>query len=214
MKRVFTVSLAVPFLAVTASAASFYEDAISTLGTDFFINTAATGGSDWNSFGSPYTGNFTRDFAPLNVGAGGSLVTVTGLAFALPAGGNTDGNVLTATISYLGLDGAAGGADDVVFGSTQATLDYTTAAGVYVWNFDSPLTQTIEGANSIFNVMLQSLPEENGGSSLSFRFKGTSTTAASVKMTVAGTSVAVVPEPSTLALFGVGLAGLLIARRR
>jgi hypothetical protein len=115
-------------------------------------------------------------------------VSVTGLAFGMPPSNNSNGNVITATITYLGADGVAGGTDDLLLGSTKATLTLTTAAR-YEWLFDAPIVGNIDGLGSNFRVRVDSLAVDNGGNTLNMRFKTTSGTAASaVKMDIAGTS--------------------------
>jgi hypothetical protein len=173
------------------------------IGTTYlFDGNASTGGGDFNSTNA----NFIRTWSPLNVGLGGTQVTITGLALGLPLAGNTDNNSMTATITYYGANGVAGGGDDVSFGTTTATLDLGAAAARYEWLFDTPLVQTIDGANSVFVVNLT-------GTS-SFRLKTTTgTTAANVKIDIAGSSLAVIPEPSASLLAGLGFIGLLRRRR-
>ena len=198
--------------AATISQVTTEGDIIST--TYLHDGNAGTGGGDFNTSGTPSTGTFTRSWN-LNAGEGGSTVTITGLAFGLPGSNNTNGNVVTATISYLGADGVAGGGNDVVMGSATGTLNFP-GAGRYEWLFDSPISAKVDAANSVFSVTLTSFAADNAGSTHSMRLKTSSaglTTAASVKMDVAGTSVAVVPEPASALLGGLG-ALLLLGRRR
>jgi hypothetical protein len=161
-----------------SSAATMFED--QEIGTDLLFNGgAAIGGGDHNTTNSL----FTRTWDPLNVGVNGSTISITGLAFALSGAGNTNGSSLTVTVTYLGADGAAAGGDDVLIGTTTATLEYTTGAGVYGLVFDAPLVANIDGENTVFSVRLQN--------SSSMRLKTTTGTgAAAVKMNVAGTSTA------------------------
>ncbi len=174
------------------------------LGPDFFFDVASGGGGDFNQTNAA----FRRDFGPLNVGPAGSIVSITGLGWAL-SGAGTAATSATATITYLGLDGAGGGGDDVLFGSTSGSLSFT-AAGEYVFEFDVPLVQTIDGLNSFFRI---SLSGTNGASPANLRYKTTSTTALTandVKLSVAGTSVAAqlqVPEPSTVLMLGMIICG-------
>lgn len=181
---VFGLTLAV----CPVGAADITEAPTSSLGTDFLIDEAATGGSDVDSFGTPERLNLDRDLGPLVPGVGGVDVSISGLAFGMPGNGNTDGNVITATVTYLGADGVEGGGDDVELGSRSDTLVYTTGAGVYSWAFDTPVTGTIDGVNSQFRIRLESDPALNGGSTSNIRLKTTGG-AAGAKLTVAGTAV-------------------------
>lgn len=190
-------------LAAPCHAADFAEVAAKgdAIGTNYlFDGNAGIGGGDYNSFNAPpQNGSFDRTWLLPNPGDGGVDISITGLAFGLPGGAsNTDGNVITATITYLGADGVAGGGDDVVIGSpTTATLVFNTGfdgspAGRYEWQFDSPITGNIDGFNSVFRVNLASLEADNAGSSYQMRFKTTTGTgAATVKIDIAGTSSSV-----------------------
>lgn len=175
-------------------AGTFEEVAVegAAIGTTYlFDGNASTGGGDFDTTGSPETGIFTRNWSLATQGTTGIDVSVTGLAFGLPGASNTDGNVITATITYLGADGIAGGGDDVVLGSTKGTLTNFTTNGLgrYEWLFDSPIAGTIDGANGAFSVTLESLAADNSGNTYNSRFKTTTgTTAGNVKMDVAGTS--------------------------
>jgi hypothetical protein len=185
-------------LATAANAANFAEVATegASIGTTYlFDGNASIGGNDFDSAnGPPESANFDRTWTLAAPGGGGIDLSITGLAFGLPAAANTDGNVITATITYLGADGVAGGTDDVVLGTTKATLVYTTVfdgslAGRYEWLFDTPITGNIDGFKSSFRVRLESLEADNGGLTFNMRFKTTSGSAASaVKLDIAGTS--------------------------
>ena len=87
-----------------------------------------------------------------------------------------------------------------------------SGANEMVWAFDSPLVATIDGANSIFRVSVAPL---NGTGDGSLRFKTLNPTgsAASTKISVAGTSTAVVPEPSVALLGAFAVLGFLRRRR-
>jgi len=158
---------------------------VSDLGTEFFVDEATFGGGQLDSEGNPETLVFERDFGPLEVNP---TVTASGLAVGMPSGGNTNGNVLTATITYLGTDGAPGGGDDVVLGSVTDTLDITADAGVYVWPFADPISAVVDGTNSVFRIELVSDPSDNGGLSHNFRIntKRGSRTPENAKLTIAG----------------------------
>ena len=93
-----------------------------------------------------------------------------------------------------------------------ATDNYTFGgAGEYVWEFDTPMVAVIDGLNSFFRVDVSPI---NGTGNGSFQLKTTSgTDASAVKISVAGTSVAVVPEPSAALLGAIGALGLLRRRR-
>ncbi|MFK7910750.1 MAG: sulfatase-like hydrolase/transferase [Akkermansiaceae bacterium] len=171
-----------------ASATTIIEAPTSTLGTNFLINAAATGGSDLDSSGSPEALNLSRNLGPFTPGSGGTDISITGLAFGMPGAGNTNGNVITATITYLGADGVFGGGDDVVLGSVSDTLQFTTGAGVYSWAFDTPIAGTIDGVNSQFRIRLESDTALNGGNSNNIRLKSTGG-GAGAKLSVAGTAV-------------------------
>lgn len=194
-----------PFLLILATpcyAANFAEVATKgdAIGTNYlFDGNASIGGGDYDSYnGPPENGSFDRTWNLANPGGGGIDISISGLAFGLPGVSNTNGNVITATVTYLGADGVVGGGDDVVIGSpTTATLVFTTAfdgslAGRYEWQFDSPITGNIDGYNSVFRINLASLEADNGGSTYNMRFKTTSgTSAAAVKIDIAGTSSSV-----------------------
>ncbi|WP_338685143.1 hypothetical protein [Haloferula helveola] len=174
-----------------AAAASFEEVAAEgdNIGTTYlFDGNASTGGNDSNSDGDPESISFIRSWTLIG---GPAEVSVTGLAFGVPGGANTDGNVITAEITYLGADGVLGGGDDVVFGTTQATMNFTTGAGRYEWAFDAPVTGTIDGSGSAFEVKLTSFRADNGGETYNMRFKTTSGASPNnVKIDIAGTSAA------------------------
>lgn len=187
MKKLLPVlGLAVGIPAAVAS--PIVEAPTSILGTDFLIDEAATGSGDLNSSGSPEALNLDRDLGPFTPGSGGIDINIPGIAFGMPSGGNTNGNVITATITYLGADGSEGGGDDIELGSVSDSLDFTTGAGVYSWLFDTPLSANIDGANSQFRIRLESDPALNGGNSNNIRLKTLGGTAGA-KLSVAGTAV-------------------------
>ncbi|MCU0796300.1 MAG: hypothetical protein MUF31_10235 [Akkermansiaceae bacterium] len=161
------------------------------IGTGYlFDGNASIGGGDYDSFnGPPESAALDRTWALALPGAGGVDVSVSGLAFGIPPAGNTNGNVITATVIYLGADGVSGGTDDVVLGNSKATLVLGTAASRYEWLFDSPITGNIDGIGSNFRVRLESLEADNGGVTRNMRFKTSSgAVVTAVKVDVAGTS--------------------------
>ena len=197
-------------LASSQAATVVAGNVTSTLGPIFFLDAAATGGNDY-TINQPGTALFRRDFGALNVGSGGTTITITGIGWASPNNaGNNDATSATVSIYYLGLDGVGGGGDDVLIGTV--TDNYTFGgASEYVWVFDTPITADIDGANQFFRV---DVSPSNGTNTGSFMMKTTSGSAASeVKISVAGTSVAIVPEPSSLLLGAFGLLRLLRRRR-
>jgi hypothetical protein len=184
-----------------------------TLGPSFFFDSAATGGGDF-TVNQPNSGAFVRSFGTLNVGAGGSTITIAGIGWAsLNSATANDATSATVAISYLGADGVLGGGDDVLIGTATDAYTFAGAAGEYVWAFDTAMSATIDGLNNLFRILIT---PTNGTSNGSLSFKSTlsnpNATAATVKLSVAGTSVAVVPEPSAALLGGLGV--LLLARRR
>ena len=194
---------------ISSNAATLFAGNISNLGTDFLLNAATTGGGDTNA--AP-TASFTRDLATLgafNLGAGGTSISITGFGFAALGGSPITATQATMTITYLGFDGVSGGGDDVSFGSVTDGVVGNASGSTYYWSFDSPLTKTIDGANSIFRFDLTSNATGN------FRFKTTSgTSIVDAKFSVAGTSTAVlIPEPSAVLLGALGFLALLRRRR-
>lgn len=215
-KSLPTVLAALCLTLDSSHAATIVGGNVSTaLGTSFFFDTAATGGTDL-SVNQPNSGFFTRSFGTLNVGAGGSTINITGIGWAsLGNAASNDATSATVGITYLGLDGVFGGGDDVVIGSVTNSYTYSGAASEYVWAFDTALSATIDGLNNQFRIVIT---PTNGTSNGSLSFKSSipspgTATAATVKLSVAGTSVAVVPEPSAALLGGLGLLALLGRRR-
>lgn len=184
----------------------------SSLGSNFFLNAAATGGSD-ASVNQPNSAAFTRSFGTLNVGAGGSTINITGIAWAsLNSAPTNDATSATVAITYLGSDGVFGGGDDVLIGSVTDNYTFAGAANVYAWSFDTPMSATIDGLNNLFRIVLT--PTNVGGTgSLTLKNTTGTTLGANTKLSVAGTSVAAIPEPSAVLLGGFGLLGLLRRRR-
>jgi hypothetical protein len=152
-------------------------DITSALGPDFFFDSASPGGgTDFNS-NNP---SFNRSFGTLNNGTGGAEITITGIGWASSAGGTTATSV-TVTITYLGADQAVGGGDDILVGSVTDNLVFT-AAGEYVWDFDTPLVAQIDGLGNWFQIAVSA----NGN----IRYKTFPNTSGvdNVKLSVAGTS--------------------------
>lgn len=186
---------------------------LANLGSTFFPvvpGPASTGGGDANSTSAL----FARSFGALNVGTVGSEVTLTGMAWAL-SGAGTTATTANLTVTYLGLDGVGGGGDDQLIGTSTATLTFT-AAGVYIWDFDADLVATIPAANisgsdQVFRLQVDGF---SGAAPANLRYKtSTGTILANVKLSVAGSSVAVIPEPSAALLGGFGLLALMRRRR-
>jgi len=204
----------------TTHAATIAIGSVNDLGSDFFINTATVGGGDFNS--GTATAQFRRDFGALEVDpTGGSMVTISGMAWASPPATATTATSITVSISYLGLDGLVGGDDDVFFGTSSATFNHDkTTAGVYIWEFDEAFTafipaSNISGASQFFRLSVAGFDDDNAAANIRYKTTGTSaTTAAAVKLTVAGSSVAAIPEPSSALLCLVGSLALLRRRRR
>ena len=197
---------------VSAPAATILTgDVTATLGPDFFLDTAATGGGDF-TVNQPASGTFDRSFGTLNVGAGGSTITIKGIGWASANSATTnDATSATVNITYLGSDGVAGGGNDVLIVTVTDAYTFAGAAGEYVWAFDTAISATIDGLNNQFRIVIT---PTNAGLNGSLSFKGATTaSAANVKLSVAGTSVAVVPEPSAMLLGSIGLLGLLRRRR-
>ncbi|MCB1133411.1 MAG: hypothetical protein KDN05_19985 [Verrucomicrobiae bacterium] len=180
-------------------------DVTATIGPDFFFDSASTGGgTDFNSANV----NFLRDFGTLNVGTGGTEITIGGVGWA--TSGTTTAvpaTSATITITYLGQDEAVGGGDDVLIGTVTDAFSYNGTASEMVWDFDSPLSATIDGLGSVF------LMNVNSNGNIRYKtFPNASGIAANVKLSIAGTSVAV-PEPTAAMLGGLGFLALLRRRR-
>jgi len=189
------------------------NDVTLTLGPNFFFDTAATGGGDTTLATSV---SFTRDFGAFTTGP--STISITGLGWAV--GGNLGvANPTTffadVTFTYLGADNALGGGDDVLIGTTSDNYLYQ-GAGEYAWLFSTPLSANITPNPTVndFLITMNGYTDNTLATGSNLRFKTTSGTGlGAAKLSVAGTPV-VVPEPTTVALAGLGLAGLLAFRRR
>lgn len=202
LKTIGALLLAIPF---SANAATIQGGSVTTnLGSDFFFNTAATGGNDFDSNNA----FFFRDFGTLNVGVGGSDISITGIGWASRGFGSAVPTAATVTITYLGLDGSSGGGDDILIGSATDNFTDAGTGSTYYWAFDSAMNANIDGLNSQFSINIASTGN-------AMRYKTTSgSTAGAVKLSAAGTSVAnAIPEPSTALLGALGALALLRRRR-
>lgn len=169
----------------------------SSLGTDFFFNSASTGGTD-AGVNEPNSAFFFRSLGTLYPGAGGITINITGIAWAsLPSGTANDATSATITIHYLGADGVFGGVDDVLIGTATDTFTYAGAANVYAWTFTTPLSATIPNLqNNQFRIVVT---PTNGTANGSLSFKNTSGTSAgtNTKLSLAGTATAITPYADT-----------------
>lgn len=148
-----------------------------------FFDSASTGGGDTAAAASV---NFDRGFGTLNVGVGGSEVNIRGIGWASGGASSFNATNVIGTITYLGADGISGGGNDVVIGKVTNNVTANTTASEWVWLFDSPITNTIDGASNIFRINLTSVGTNT------MRFKTTSGTAASAaKLSVAGGSTGI-----------------------
>ena len=96
---------------------------------------------------------------------------------------------------------------DVLIGTVTDAFSYNGTASEMVWDFDSPLSATIDGLGSVF------LMNVNSNGNIRYKtFPNASGIAANVKLSIAGTSVAV-PEPTAAMLGGLGFLALLRRRR-
>ena len=196
MKTCVTLFSAAALLGAAGSAhavAITTGDVTATLGPNFLIDEAAGGGSDVQ-YTEGTTGLSRKDFStgaqgnvagdqPLNVGAGGSLITITGVGWAGPNFAGTSATSISLNIRYLGADGVGGGGDDVLIGTVTDNFIFS-GAGEYVWQFDTPISAVIDGANSFFRYEFN---VQNAGGT--FRVK--SAAPFGVKLSAAGTSTAV-----------------------
>lgn len=204
--------------AVTSSAQaatiSPQTDVTATLGPDFFLDDAVTGGSD-ATINEPSSANPQRAFTGINVGPLGSEMTITGIGWASSAStGANDATSATVTITYLGGNETFGGGDDIVLGSvTDAYPQPHPGAGEVAWVFDTPLVGVIDGLGSTFRITITP-SNATGDGSLRFKSALGASGQAGIKLSVAGTSVALVPEPATFMLGGACLLGLLVKRPR
>ncbi len=113
------------------------------LGPTFFVGDAATSGTD-TTINQPTTGSYIRTFGnQLTANQETTELRITGLGFATStASASNNAKSLMVSFTYLGADGAVGGGDDIVIGST--TGDYVYASnGEYSCDFDTPLSATL-----------------------------------------------------------------------
>jgi hypothetical protein len=202
-------------------------DPTTNLSGDLFVDLASTGGGDINA---ATTLTFNRVFdlngmigAPLTAGE----VTMKGFGFATPGNNplamppviNNTAATVQLTFTYLGQDGAFGGGDDVVVGSTEGFVwnDGISGNGTgweganqYYVNFDTTPSALIDGLGETFRIELVA----TGGN---VRFKTTGMGAqplSAAKFSFSGTFAAV-PEPSAMLVFGaIGTIASLTRRRR
>lgn len=154
-----------------------------------FFDSASVGGGDINFTTNAY---FERSLGTLNVGGLGSRVVLRGMGWAA-AVGPTATNIV-ATFTYLGANGTNGGGDDLVFGVVTNSYNRVATAAEYVWVFDAPITNNIDGLSNRFAINLFA-----GGTlgTNTFRCKTTSGTALSAaKLSLAGSSTALNPYDS------------------
>jgi Glycosyl hydrolase catalytic core/Ricin-type beta-trefoil lectin domain-like len=154
MKFLLTTALIlILMLSGHAHAAAFVKADVTTLlGPAFFVDDAAPGGSD-ALVNQPNTGTYTRNFAGLlTANQGTTTVSITGLGFATStAVSSNDATSVIVSFTYLGSDGAVGGGDDVVIGSTNVGFNYISA-GEYACVFDTPLKATLNITATNFQI--------------------------------------------------------------
>ncbi len=186
---------------------------------DLFLDAATTGGGDTNNATGVQSTIRTLDLNGM-AGVPGVAGTVSIEGFAFATGNNLvapPAAQLTFTFTYLGLDGAVGGSDDVLIGTTEAVQfndglgnsQGFEGAGRYYVSFETVPTAEIDGLNESFLISI--VPTDG-----SIRFKTTGTGAQplnAAKFSVSGTFAAV-PEPSAMLLFGAFGSIATMMRRR
>lgn len=98
---------------------------------------------------------------PLNIGAGGSSITITGLGWACPKTPNQNATDLDIEIRYLGPDGV-GSKDDVLIGKTSAKFRLTSD-GEYALKFDEPMTAVVDAKKPFFRIDITARNSEGTG---------------------------------------------------
>ncbi len=172
------LALVAPAFAATIVA----TDVTSTLGPDFFFDTAVTGGNDNNS--NP----FIRDIS--GYWASNATVTLRGMGWASSATG-TAATRARITFTDLGPDSVVGSGDDAVVGVVTDDLVFS-GASEYVWAFDSNVVFTATGTG--LRIEIEGLDSSNGLANI--RRKTTSGSSAdAVKLSLAGTAVGGDPLP-------------------
>ncbi|MGJ8724254.1 MAG: hypothetical protein ACSHYB_06835 [Roseibacillus sp.] len=192
MKIANSIFITTSLLSGFACASSFVKgDATASLGTDFFVDDAATGGSDVTT-NQPAQFAANRNLAALNVGADGSTVEITGFAFATSGtAGANDATELTVRLRYLGADNTLNTFDDLFIG--EETVNYThDGAGEYYVVFDAPFSAVIPDPmpNSQGRFRIEVVPSNSAGAG-SVRFKAAALSMETFngpKFTIAGTS--------------------------
>jgi hypothetical protein len=186
---------------------------------DLFLDAATTGGGDTNNATGVQSTIRTLDLNG-TAGAPGVAGSVSIQGFVFATGNNLTAPAaaeLTFTFTYLGLDGAVGGMDDVVIGTTEPVVfndglgnaQGFEGAGRYYVNFETVPTAMIDGLNE--NFLISILPTDG-----SIRFKTTGSGAqplSAAKFSVSGTFAAV-PEPSAMLLCGAFSSIAALMRRR
>ena len=155
------------FAVAGARAATFVRaDVTALLGPTFFVDDAVAGGSD-STINQPSVVNYVRTFAGLLAANQGTTeVRITGLGFATStAASSNDATSITASFTYLGADGAAGGGDDVFVGSATGGYVYASS-GEYACVFDAPLVATLNITALKFQVAIAPSKPGGGGSVL------------------------------------------------
>ncbi len=182
------ISVAGTSVAIDPPATTFITagDVTSSLGPDFFLDDAATGGGDNDAT------NFNRSLS--GIFSPGATVTLKGLGWASGSAG-TSNTTVTATFTDLGPDDSLGTADDVIVGSVTSDLVYS-GANEYVWNFDPGLVFTATGYSLRVNI--------TSGASIRRKTTNAGNGQDYVKLSLAGTSVGGTPPPVTNTANGSG----------
>lgn len=167
MKRILLATALLALACAKVGAATFVKADLTTLiGPGFFVDDAAIGGTD-ATVNQPASGIYVRSFSGLlTANQGTTTLTITGLGFATSTSAiANDATSLTATFTYLGADGVAGGGDDVLIGSASGNYIYASS-GEYGCLFDSPLTATLNITAVKFQIAITPLNASSNGSVL------------------------------------------------